>query len=82
MDTATRKVLESHNAELRSVQEALAEHSAALADVKSALNMMHAVLVRVELTLKGLPCHSEPPCNERTPAEVPAAKRRLRAATG
>lgn len=82
MDTATRKVLESHNAELRAVQEALAEHSIALADVKSALSVMHSILARVELTLRGLPCHSEPPCNERTPAEVPTAKRRLRAATG
>lgn len=82
MDTATRKVLESHNADLRAVQETLEEHSAALADVKSALSVMHSILTRVELTLKGLPCHSEPPCDESTPAEVPIAKRRLRAATG
>lgn len=82
MDAATRKLFEDHNAELRSVVEALDVHRSTLVDVKSALNVMNAVLARVELSLKQLPCHSEPPCNERTPAEAPVAKRRLRSAVG
>lgn len=84
MDAQTKRVFERLDSELNTVRELLTANVGLMSDLKTGLSILNQTTSRIEKFLQGLPCNVEPPCDERTPAETPAARRnrRLKVATG
>lgn len=81
MDEKTRKVVQAHTEELRTVRDILKAQEESLKNLISAVNIVNASLVRVEQRLSNLACISgDPPCDEITSPETPSTRRRFKIA--